>query len=560
MSLEDIVRVNISTASAAPTRAGFGTGLIAACRVPWEVSNPTQRGRVYASTAGMIADGWRTSDPAYRAAATMFAQQPASRRVWVGKRALAFTQVVDLTPATPALGKVYVITIDGDVCTYTASGSDDLAAVCTAFASAINTAAADVDADAIVTSRASSASIQTLTGTDFNGVVGQGAMDPPRSPSLTLSNSTDWDATTAVFTGEDSAGNVISESLAIPNNGNTTVNGTKLFRKFTQIVIPAQTGAGGTFTVGKRARLAASGASGTKVVVTATDAGMVIPYASRSDTLALRDASADPGIATDLAAIKLAVPDWYGLLLDSNSEAEVEAAAAWAESNGKLFVPQSADTLCLDSASTTDVAADLQTANYGRTALWWHPDIGTLTSWLGAGILGNRLPADPGSDTWAYKTVAGVASYVLTETQKTNLHAKNAGTYTEIAGIDVTEQGKVAGGEWIDVVRGIDWLRARLSERIFGLLANNAKVPYTDAGVDLVKGEVFAQLRDGVTVGLFSPGTPGDPDDPPPRVSAPLVKDVPLADRQARLLPDVEFFARLAGAIHAVEVTGTVSV
>jgi hypothetical protein len=560
VSLEDIVSVNISTASAAPTRAGFGVGLIAACRVPWAVSSPTQRERVYSSTAGMLADGFRTSDPAYRAAATMFAQQPAPRRVRVGKRALAFTQVIDLTPESPALGKVYAITIDGDVCTYTALGSDTLAAVCTAFAAAIVTAAGDEDADAIITSRASSGSIQTITGTGLNGAVGQAAMDPPRSLEFVFSSHANWDATTAVVTGTDSAGNTVSENFTIPDAGNATVTGTQLFRTVTQVVIPAQSGTSGTFTLGKRARLSASGASTTKVVVTATDAGMVIPYSARADTLALRDASADPGIATDLAAIALAQADWYGLALDSNSEAEVEAAAAWAESNGKLFVPQTADTLCMDSGSSTDVAADLKTAAYGRTTLWFHPDIGTLTSWAGAGILGNRLPADPGSDTWAFKTLAGVASYVLTETQKTNLHAKNVGTYTEIAGIDVTEQGKVAAGEWVDVVRGIDWLRARMRERIFALLVNNPKLPYTDAGVDLVKGEVFAQLRDGVTVGLLSPGTPGDPDDPQPRVSAPLVKDVDPVDRANRLLPDVEFFARLAGAIHAVEITGTVSV
>ena len=42
---------------------------------------------------------------------------------------------------------------------------------------------------------------------------------------------------------------------------------------------------------------------------------------------------ADPGIATDLAAIKLAYNSWYGLVTGGfNSEALINAAAAWVES------------------------------------------------------------------------------------------------------------------------------------------------------------------------------------------------------------------------------------
>jgi hypothetical protein len=41
---------------------------------------------------------------------------------------------------------------------------------------------------------------------------------------------------------------------------------------------------------------------------------------------------------------------------------------------------------------------------------------------------------------------------------------------------------------------------------------------------------------------------------------APKVKDVSSADRANRVLPDVTFSATLAGAIHAVEILGTISV
>jgi hypothetical protein len=102
----------------------------------------------------------------------------------------------------------------------------------------------------VATGGASAATAQTISGASLNGAVGQGLIVPAKNITLVLSSSTDWDATTAVVTGENEDGEIITESLAIPNNGNVTVTGTIPFAKVTSILIPAQTGTGGTFTVG----------------------------------------------------------------------------------------------------------------------------------------------------------------------------------------------------------------------------------------------------------------------------------------------------------------------
>ena len=47
--------------------------------------------------------------------------------------------------------------------------------------------------------------------------------------------------------------------------------------------------------------------------------------------------------------------------------------------------------------------------------------------------------------------------------------------------------------------------------------------------------------------------------DPAFTVTAPAVADVSAGDKTARTLPDVDFDATLAGAIHKVEISGTVS-
>lgn len=547
MSADDIASISITATAATPTRDNFGTPLVAAYHAHY-----LDRARSYAALAAMVADGFGPWSPAYRIAAACFAQQPRPTRVKVGRRAHAFSQVVDLTPAAPVNGRVYGGTFNGHAASYAATGGDDLAAVCTAVAAALN-GVDDEDVDAIH-SGGSTTGVQTITS--FSGVIGGAAMGPPRALEFVFSAHADWDATTATVTGVDMGGNAISSSFAIPNNGGQTVVDTRLFARVTQVSIPAQSGTGGTYTLGVRRRFTADGSSGTKVTVTTLSAGMLTTFDDlTTDTLTLADQTADAGgssgIADDLAAILVADSDWYGLLLDSNSKAEARAAAAWVESNGRFFGAQSADAACKDSGSTTDVAYLLRQSAYARTRLDFHPALGT--QFLAAGLMGQRFTADPGSDTWAFKTVAGVATYALTDTELANLHAKNAGTYTVVKGLSLTLDGKMADGEYADVVRFLDWLRSGMQDRVLFLLANNPRIQYTDAGVDLVKAEILAQLNEGIRNGGLAAT-------PKPTVTAPLVADVDPTDRANRFLPDVSFTARLAGAIHSVSVNGVVSV
>lgn len=267
------------------------------------------------------------------------------------------------------------------------------------------------------------------------------------------------------------------------------------------------------------------------------------------DALVGRRDAADATMAASLDAINLYNSDWYGLVLDTTVAASNTAAAAWAEANGKLFAAQTADVAAYDPASTTDIAYTLKNSNLGRTELAYHPTAG---QWLAAGALAVELVREPGSYTMAYKTVRGVTAYALTATQRAALLAKNVTIYTTVAGVSVTEGAKVVGGEWVDVVRFLDQKRARMAERFFALLVNNDKLPYTDAGVELVKGEVLAELKDGVRVGGFD-------GDSPLVVTAPKVADIDATTRGTRRLPSVAFSARLAGAIHLLTASGTVT-
>jgi hypothetical protein len=167
--------------------------------------------------------------------------------------------------------------------------------------------------------------------------------------------------------------------------------------------------------------------------------------------------------------------------------------------------------------------------------------------------MGEEFPNDPGSSTWAYKTLRGVTVDTYTETETNTLKAKRTNYYVQIAGVNTMLNGVTPAGEWIDVTIGIHWLTARLQERLFTTLVNVKKVPYTDKGISLIEGAVRAMLREAVRVGFLD-------DDENLSVTVPAAADATPADRAARVLQPVDFQGRIAGAIHEIVLNGTVTV
>lgn len=260
---------------------------------------------------------------------------------------------------------------------------------------------------------------------------------------------------------------------------------------------------------------------------------------------------ASDALQDDLSAVSDENDDWYGLVLTSRVEQDVLDAAAWCEARIKLFGTASADTDILDAVSTSDIAFLLSDAEYARTFVMYHDDAATI--YPEAAWFGKQFPTNPGSTTWAFKTLATIPSVKLTATQRINAQNKNCNTYENRGGVSFAYQGKVAAGEYIDIIRGVDWLQARMTERIFSRLVNLPKIPYTDPGAAIIEAEIRAQLDIGIAQDLIAA-------DPQYTVTIPKVADQPFNDRANRFFPNITFFATLSGAIHSLEIRGTVSV
>lgn len=258
-------------------------------------------------------------------------------------------------------------------------------------------------------------------------------------------------------------------------------------------------------------------------------------------------------LATDLNAIELENSNWYVLITLYNSDAYLKAAAAWVESadTPKLYAADlSASEAVTLAAGGGDTADDIETLAYARTFICYHPSPADM---FGAAWAGSCLPLDPGSETWKFKTLSGVNPVTTTSTHRTNLRAKKANTIQTVAGRNITWEGTTADGDFIDNTRGLDWLEDDMQKGVFGALAGAKKIPYTNAGIAVIANEVWASLKRAVNMGILDTLEED-------AVTVPRVSAVSTANKALRLLPDVKFKCRLAGAIHKVNISGVVSV
>ena len=248
---------------------------------------------------------------------------------------------------------------------------------------------------------------------------------------------------------------------------------------------------------------------------------------------------------------------FYGVhLTDFKTANDVKDAVEWAEANEKLFGFEYADSAACPvtnfsyyrsfsvyAGSADGYAAENQPAVNKYAALAW---------------MAKCFGYQPGSETWNLKTLSTVVPSALSSNEKTTFAANHINTFLRYAGGNVMIGGYTLAGEWIDVIRFRDWMKNEMQVRVFNVLKGNRKVPYTDEGIGMVEGAMKAALKAGQTVGGIAP-TEYDADDneiPGYTVTVPRSADITDAQRKSRKLTDCKYTARLAGAIHAVEISG----
>ncbi len=259
------------------------------------------------------------------------------------------------------------------------------------------------------------------------------------------------------------------------------------------------------------------------------------------------DTSADAGIAADLAAALGVDTGFFGFCIDGTSTLEIQAAATFAEANSRIYIALTQDSNVVTS-STTDVASVLQTASRVFTGVMFSRD---TKSYGGVALMARQFSRDPGSSSYANKPLSGPAADPLTTTELGFLKAKNAIPFVNIKGISATLKGTAAGGRFLDITHGVEWLKARIGEAVYFVIANTEKVDFTQIGIGLIEAAVRGVMASAEAVGLLAAGW---------TVDSPVLASVSVSDKANRLLKNMKFNATLKGAIHTVVVDGTIKV
>jgi hypothetical protein len=272
-------------------------------------------------------------------------------------------------------------------------------------------------------------------------------------------------------------------------------------------------------------------------------------------------------LKTQLDAVYDYDQDWYWVTIDSalRDDANLDGLVEWIEAKNKLAIIDSNDAGHENPANTTSISARHK-GTVDRTAVFYHTDAAEY----GAMALAAKLCTFNFDDantayTAKFKSLKGVspvnkASAAVTAItgftpgigqSDTTGHCAN--TYVDIGGRDFLIEGSTLNPNlFIDEIHATDWIIARTEEEMLGILLNNARVPFTDQGMEQLASAPRAIMQRATRAGLIAQDL--DPLTgtylPAVEITVPSVFSVAESQRKARIAPAISVRFRYAGAVH----------
>lgn len=255
------------------------------------------------------------------------------------------------------------------------------------------------------------------------------------------------------------------------------------------------------------------------------------------------------GAATALGDAALAGKGWRQLIVvnEGDTASTPTAISTVVEAmDGKVYFA----SLDLDDSTT------ITTSGLRRTVLFYcdaSEDIPVPV----AALVGETAGRDAGSFTYKNLVLSGIPAQDLTDSEIDDIHSKGGLTFVQKAGDNVTSEGKVAGGEYIDVIDCEDYIIQQLAYKTQKVLNNAAKVPFDNNGIGMLESVAVDVLQTAYNNGMIitnPDGTPGY------SVNYALRENTKDTDRANRLYVGGNFSFALTGAIHTVEITGEITV
>jgi len=254
------------------------------------------------------------------------------------------------------------------------------------------------------------------------------------------------------------------------------------------------------------------------------------------------------GNPTDLTAalntlVTMGNNDFYYLVSVEQGDDEITELAQWVSTQDKIYA----------ASTSSETLYQTLSGLYDNVFLLVHDQ---PRQYPAEGLVAQLAPLPIGSYTWTFKTIQGVSPVSYDATKINDIHANHACTYIREGGVNITSRGVATSGEYIDNVQATHFIKARMTEAVFRLLATNPKIPYTDAGIAMVVAEVDNVLKQAFKQGIIA----DENGEPLYTITVPKREDIPANTRAQRILPDVEWTATIAGAVEKVEIRGVLTI
>ena len=280
-------------------------------------------------------------------------------------------------------------------------------------------------------------------------------------------------------------------------------------------------------------------------------------------------------IKTELDAINAYDSEWYWLCIDAayRDRAALDGLVEWVEAQPKMAILDTNDVGHETAGNTTSISARFKNT-VDRTATFYHTDAAEYPAFALAASLGTRnFDNAESAYTAKFKPLRGVnainrgSAAVQSITGFTPALGQStvaghmANTYVDIGGRQfVLEGSTLTPNVFIDEIHATDWIIARTEEQTLGILLNNDRIPYTDAGMETLASGARTVMRLASRAGLIAL----DLDElgaysPAVEFVIPSVFDVPASQRKARIAPNIQVKFRYSGAIHYTTINFTMN-
>lgn len=269
---------------------------------------------------------------------------------------------------------------------------------------------------------------------------------------------------------------------------------------------------------------------------------------TKIDTILIGQVFKDESYTDALKLIIAENNNFYAVMITSKKAEDQIAIADLIETDRKIFGISSNDAKILDSEDTDNILHKLNATNKKRTFVIYNSaaDDGVYPE---AAWLGLMLTKPAGSATWGYKELGGLKADNISSNDAEIIALKGGNYFCDFAGRKIMLTGQMVSGEWIDMVRGLDWLDNHLKITVGNALISSEKIAFTNQGAAVIESAIYFALKAAANMGII--------DEQTIEVSVPDVRKLSESDKVKRILPNVTFKAVIVGAIHSVKIQGS---